>query len=120
MNDQPATAPTLADQVAAIDATAVASQIMAYGARAAIGASTVEIVAMAKRLLALSALADLTFDMLATADAVQAERNLDNRKVLQRTFKARVDFVGVSLEALGYGQQQQPAPQQEEKNDGTN
>ena len=117
MTDQPVIAPTLADQVAAIDATAVASQIMAYGARAAIGASTVEIIALAYRLQALSALADLTFDMLANADAVQAERNLDNRKALQRTFKARVNSVGAALEALGYGQQ--PDTTSQETIDGT-
>lgn len=107
MNDQPVAAPTLTEQAAAIDATEVAVRIMAQGARAAIGASTIEIVAMAKRLMALAVLADLTFDMLATADMVHAQRDPEARQALQRAVRQKIDVIGVSLEALGYGQDTQ-------------
>jgi hypothetical protein len=116
MNDQPAKGPTLADQVAAVDALFVARQIATYGTRTAIQASTVEIMALAQFVMRLSALAELTFDMLAAADAVRDETNLDNRKALQRDFACRVDLVGVSLEALGYGHQ--PETTNQEKPDG--
>jgi hypothetical protein len=117
MNDQAITKPTIADQAAAIDAAEVAARIVAQGARAAIGASTIEIVAMATRMVRLAALADLTFEMLTLADELQEARDLDARKVLAVKVKRKIDVVGASLEALGYGQQQ--PPQQEENTNGT-
>ena len=113
-----ASPPSFADQVALVDATGVAARIAAHGARAAIGASTVEVVAMASRLMALATLADLTFDMLATADLVQEARDAETRRALKAEVSRRISVVGASLEALGYGQPQPPPQQEEEKIDG--
>jgi hypothetical protein len=110
-----ASPPSFADQVAAIDAIDVAGRIIAQGPRAAIGASTHEIVAMAVRLVALHRLADLTFDMLITVDQVPAVRTDPQAlKALKALVDTKINAVGVSLEALGYGQ---PATE-EEKTDG--
>lgn len=105
--------PTLGDQIAAIDALVVAAEIIAHGSRAAIGASTVEIMAMARHLTRLSDLADLAFDMLATADLIQAQSDPDTRRALQRAVRQKIDVIGVALETLGYGKELQ----QEENND---
>ena len=104
--------PSFADQVAAIDAIAVAARIIAQGPRAAIGASTHEIVAMAVRLVALNRLADLTYDLLITVDQVPTDpRALSALKALVDT---KINAVGVSLEALGYAQPETA----QEKSDG--
>jgi hypothetical protein len=121
MTDSPAKAPTIADQVAFVDALKVATLIMSSGARGAIQASTVEILALARHLLRLQALADLTYEMLATADLLQAAADLDAKKALRREVTRKIDVVGASLEALGYGQQQpqdQQGKPEEEKLDG--
>lgn len=96
--------PSLADQAALIDAVEVAARIAAQGARGAIGASTVEIAAMAHRLLQLTMLADLTFKLLLTADAALAETRTDVRRTLNAAVRLEVSDVGFALEALGYGQ----------------
>jgi len=122
MNDKPLVMPTLADQVAFVDALKVAALIMSSGPRAAIGASTVEILALAKHLLRLQALADLTYEMLSAADALQAAPpDLGARTRLRREVTQKIGVVGASLEALGYGQQpdeQSQGQPQEEKSDG--
>jgi hypothetical protein len=104
MTESPALAPTLADQAAAIDAIALAARIVGHGSRAAIGASTVEIIALARSVLTLSHIADLAFDMLSAADRFHAERNLDTRRAMRRAVDEKIDLLGASLEALGYGQ----------------
>jgi hypothetical protein len=110
--------PSLADQAAFVDAVAIASRILSSGARGAIGASTVEIVALAQRLLALQTLADLTFDMLATADQFETVTDLDARTALRREVAQKIAVLGASLEALGFGETQSETTNQE-KNDGT-
>ncbi len=107
MSDVSPTAPSFAHQVLAIDAIEVASRIAVQGSRAAIGASTVEIVAMAHRLLQLATLADLTFELLTTADLTIAETRPETRKSLTQAVRLKVSDVGAQLEALGYGQSQQ-------------
>lgn len=103
--------PTLADQVAAVDAVAVAARIIAtQSTRAAIGASTTEIIAMARLAIQLVKLADLTFDMLTTADAAQDETRPDQKLRLRHAVKLKISDVGAALEALGYRVETQPAP----------
>ncbi len=103
---------TFADQVALVDAVAVAARIAAHGSRQAMQASTIEILAIAKHLLCLSDLVDLTYDMLAFADVVQGERDRDTRAVLRRELSQKISVIGASLEALGYGQSTSPAPEE--------
>lgn len=108
--------PTLADQVAAIDAVALAARICAArGTRAAIAASAAEIIAIAAQLLQLVKLADLTFDMLTTADAAQDEKQPDQQRRLRHAVRLKIGDVGAALEALGY-RNEQPAPQTESTN----
>ncbi|RJF70898.1 hypothetical protein [Rhodopseudomonas palustris] len=94
--------PSIADQAAAIDAIEVASRIVAHGARAAIGASTVEIIALASATIHLAKLADLTFAMMISADAMRAEREPARRLGLGRVLARQIADLGVALEALGY------------------
>lgn len=110
---------TLADQIAAIDAVETASRIVTRGARAAIGASTVEILAMAKHILQLSTLADLTFDMLSTSDQIEVARSEEERerqRALRNTLAQKVSDVGAALEALGYGQDSTTTTEEEIQN----
>lgn len=104
-SDAPApAAPSLADQAALIDAVEVASRIVSRGSRAAIGASTIDIIAMAHRLLQLTTLADLTFKLLSTADLAVAEKRPDVRRSLNAAVQLELSDVGFALETLGYGQ----------------
>jgi hypothetical protein len=113
----PPAKPTLADQVAAIDAIEVAARVCASsGTRAAIGASAAEIIAMAAQLLQLVKLADLTFDMLRTANALQDENNPDQQRRLRHAVRLQIGDVGAALEALGYRDEQPPAKQEENSN----
>ena len=96
----PAT-PTLADQIRAIDAIEVASSIVATGRRGAVGASTMEIIALAHLTAQLLTLADHVFEMMQTADALQAAHPGD-RAGMRTIFKQQVSDVGFELEALGY------------------
>lgn len=109
-----ASPPSFAEQVAAVDTAEVAARIAAHGARAAIGASTVELVALARRFMALLTIAELTYDMLATADLLPAQDNAEARHALKVEISQKISVIGASLEALGYGQ---PTPE-EEKTDG--
>jgi hypothetical protein len=70
-------------------------------------ASTIEIIAMAKLLCQLGDIVGLTFDMLAFADIVSAQKDRDTRATLRRELTHKISVIGASLEALGYGQ---PAP----------
>ena len=108
--------PSFDDQVAAIDATAAAAK-MRHGGRRAIQASVIEIVAVARRLLALDHIAGLVVDMLVAADTAAEEMDAEARAALKRQLTRKIDLVGASLEALGYGAPQ-PQPQQQEKPDG--
>lgn len=99
------------DKVAAIDAIGVATRIVANGARAAIGASTVDLVALAKRALALQTLAELTFDMIVSLDAVQPGMPPGRLAEVRRVVDRKACLVEASLEALGF---QFPQPQQGE------
>jgi hypothetical protein len=110
--------PTLADRVAAIDAVEVASRIIARGTRAAIGASAIEIIAMAHRLIHLTTLADLTFDMLQSADTAQDETLPEQKRRLRAAVRLKVGDVGAALEELGYGQPETTI-NQTENHDGT-
>jgi hypothetical protein len=112
--------PTLADQVAAIDAVEVAARIVAtQGTRAAIGASTTEIIALAQMTMRLTTLADLTFQMLGTADAYESANDQDARRALKLKVTQGISDVGFALEALGYGAVQPTTIPNEENNDGT-
>src|SRR5262249_26694024 len=91
------TAPSFDDQVAAV------ATLIARGARAAIGASTIELVAVARHLIALQNVADLTFDMLSSADRLLETKDPDLRRAMQRQVRQKISVVGASLEALGYG-----------------
>jgi glucosamine 6-phosphate synthetase-like amidotransferase/phosphosugar isomerase protein len=111
--------PTLADQVAAIDAVEVAARIVAtQGTRAAIAASATEIIALAQMTMRLTVLADLTFQMLGTADALQAARDLDARRALKLKVTQELSGVGFALEALGYGAVQPTTITTEENTNG--
>lgn len=92
--------PTL---IASVDPVEVASRICAQGSRAAIQASTVEIMALADRLIRLTTVADFTFDLLTTADLALAEKNGDTRAELRKLVRQKIDDVGLALEDLGYG-----------------
>jgi hypothetical protein len=96
-------APTLADQVAAVDAIKVASEIAAQGKRRALAASTADIIAMAMLLTHLVRLADLTFDMLFTADALESVKSQAARQAIADQVRAKIFTVAGELEALGYG-----------------
>lgn len=104
------------DKVAAVDALDVATRIIANGARAAIGASTVELVALARRTLALQTLADLTFEMIAAIDGIRAGMPPAELAALRRVVDRKASLVEASLEALGF---QFPQPQQGEETDVT-
>jgi hypothetical protein len=106
--------PSFAEQVAATDPAEVAARIAAHGARAAIGASTVELVALAQRFMALLTIADLTYEMLANADRLPAEADAEARRAKKLEVSHQISVIGASLEALGYGQSESP----EEKPDG--
>ena len=105
---------TVADQVALVDADAVAAQIASAGPRFAIQASTIEVMAMAVLIGRLRRIADLTYDMLAFADLVQAQKERDARAAMRRELSNQIAVIGASLEALGYGET--TAPQQETLN----
>lgn len=104
---------TFADQVALVDAVAVATRIEVAGSRQAIQASTIEIIAMARRLLRLNDIIDLTHDMLAFSDVVVAQRDRAVRELMRRELKEKISVIGASLEALGYGQSTAPASAKE-------
>jgi hypothetical protein len=103
---------TLADQVALVDVDAVAARIASSGPRFAIQASTIEIIAMAVRIGRLRTIADLTYDMLAFADIVTAQRDRDTRAALRPELSQKISVLGAALEALGYGQSTSPAPEE--------
>jgi hypothetical protein len=94
--------PTLAEKVAAVDAVEVASRIMAQGSRAAIRASTVEIIALADQLIRLSTLADITFELLTLADRRAPDDKPDQVRALNAAVVQQISDVGAALEALGY------------------
>ncbi|UGA45984.1 hypothetical protein HU230_0008075 [Bradyrhizobium quebecense] len=109
--DAPARQATLSDQVALINPDDVAARIASSSTRFAIQASTIEIIAMARRIEQLRPIVDRTYDMLAFADLVQAQRDRDVRAVMRRELSNKVAVIGASLEAIGYGQ---PTSTQEE------
>ncbi|UFZ05480.1 hypothetical protein LQG66_03950 [Bradyrhizobium ontarionense] len=100
--------PSFADQVLSADPLAAAARIEKQGARAAIAASTVEIVAMALLVMRLKAITDLTYDMFKAADRLDSVAQDE----LLRETRLKISVVGASLEALGYGD---VAQQQEEE-----
>jgi hypothetical protein len=91
---------------ATVDPVEVASRISIRGTRGAIGASTIEIVALAKRVLQLTTLADLAFDLLTTADLAMEEKQPEIRRSLAHAVRLKVSDLGFALEAIGYGQDQ--------------
>ncbi|MFH0302661.1 hypothetical protein AAFX91_36955 [Bradyrhizobium sp. 31Argb] len=103
---------TFADQVALVDVDAVATRIASSGPRFAIQASTIEIIAMAVLIGRLRTIADLTYDMLAFADIVTAQRDRDTRAALMSELSKKISVLGAALEALGYGQPTSPAPEE--------
>lgn len=105
----------IADQVALVNADDVAARIASSSPRFAMQASTIEIIAMAQLIGRLRPIIDRTYDMLAFADLVQAQRDRDVRVVMRRELSSKIAVIGASLEALGYGQ---PTSTQEENNDG--
>ncbi|UUO58505.1 hypothetical protein DCM80_04485 [Bradyrhizobium sp. WBOS08] len=111
----------LAAQISAVDASAVAESIVGHAShqakeRFAMGASTVEIIAMAAYLVRLQDVADLTYDMFKTADLMDAEpKGSAARAELRRHTLEKIAVVGASLEALGFGRAPTTVPSQQEK-----
>lgn len=95
--------PTFEEQVAAVDAVAVATDILKHGRRAVMSVPTVAFVAMAAELCRLSQLADLTAAMLTNIDQLNAEAEPYRRLALQHAAQVQVAMVSEALIALGYG-----------------
>lgn len=96
--------PSIADQVAATDAIDAAARVLACGTRSAISASTIEVLALAQAVLQLHGLAQLTLDMLATAD--QAATTTDRAALgpLLETLQRQAEGIGGHLETIGYAE----------------
>ncbi|ETR79318.1 hypothetical protein X566_01410 [Afipia sp. P52-10] len=94
--------PELAAQIAAVDAIKVAAAIVAQGKRAAVAASTVDVIAMAQLLTALVRITDMTFDMLFTADRLDGEASPIIRRAIADQVRAKIFAVAGELEAIGY------------------
>ncbi|ETR79170.1 hypothetical protein X566_15480 [Afipia sp. P52-10] len=94
--------PELAAQIAAVDAIKVAAAIVAQGKRAAVAASTVDVIAMAQLLTALVRITDMTFDMLFTADRLDGEASPIVRRAIADQVRAKIFAVAGELEAIGY------------------
>jgi hypothetical protein len=99
--------PSFNDKVAAttaIDTVELASRITALGVRGAMSASTVGIVAMAHRLLALETLASLTYELLNPRAEDQSDAPIDAAAMaaLRAVTIQQIGDVGAQLETLGY------------------
>ena len=105
MNEQLATVPahpTFAEQVLAVDVPALARRIQEQGSRAAIQASTVEILAMAVQLNDLNPIVEKVFKLFTTADALQAQRDPKARAPLRGEVSELIYDIADALTALGY------------------
>jgi hypothetical protein len=108
MNEQLATVPaqpTFAEQVLAVDVPALARRIQEQGSRAAIQASTIEILAMAVQLNDLTPVASNIFDLFTTANKLQAETDQTRRRALRAVVLQKIDVIAAAVLALGYGKE---------------
>jgi hypothetical protein len=117
-----ATPPTLDDRIAAIDALAVADRIGRQALRGAMAASSIEIVALARRLLRLEGCAAATFELLTSIDRMHDDPKAPDIAQQRRAVFACVEQIGNALGALGYvpqelTQDQSPKPATETIND---
>lgn len=108
--------PSFAELVLAVDVPALARKIQQQGSRAAMGASTVEIVAMAVQITDLNPIVSDTFDLLVTADALHDERDPAAREVLRASVHKKIRAIAEALLALGYGQQSPTTTEKEQGN----
>lgn len=104
MNDR--SAPTLADQVAAIDVEAVVELILARPRHGAISASMLAIIAMAQRIADLDAVAAGTAELLQQIDTHRGIYAIDTILATDEIAPVVETLTG-ALMALGYVQ---PAP----------
>lgn len=96
------TTPSFAEQVLAVDVPALARRIQQQGSRAAIQASTVEIVAMAVQINDLTPVVASTFDLLVSANQLHDERDQHKRRMLRDLVLRQIDDIASALIALGY------------------
>lgn len=108
--------PTFAEQVLAVDVPALAKRIQEQGSRAAIQASTVEIMAMAVQLNDLTPIASNIFDLFTTANELQAATDQTKRRELRGVVLRKIDDIAAAVIALGYGKE--PTTTNEEKTNG--
>lgn len=108
--------PSIADQVAAVDAIAVAARVIASGTRSAMGASTVEILALAQAVMQLHLLAQLTVEMLVTADEAATTTDRAALGPLLETLRNQAEGIGNHLVSIGYAPLQQPTTEKEMSN----
>ena len=112
----------LAAQICAVDPEAVAEAIVSHSShqakhRFAMQASIVEIIAMAAFLVRLRDVADRTYDMFKTADAMDDQpKGSPAFQELRRETLEKIAVVGASLEALGFGRSPATVPSQEPTN----
>lgn len=105
MTEQATLAPgdlTFAEMVNAVDVPALARRIQSQGSRAAIQASTVEILAMAVQLNDLNPIVEKVFKLFTTADALQAQRDPKARAPLRGEVSELIYDIADALTALGY------------------
>ncbi|MDQ2084678.1 hypothetical protein RA307_31240 [Xanthobacteraceae bacterium Astr-EGSB] len=104
-----APAPTLADQVAAVDVLAVVELIRAQGRHGAMSASTLAILAMATRIVDLDAIAGGTAELLALLHSLRGTYEADTFRH-NAAVAPVVDALAGALTELGYVQPDIPAP----------
>ncbi|MET4199098.1 hypothetical protein ABIA95_003097 [Bradyrhizobium sp. LA8.1] len=108
----------LAAQISAVDPEAVAELIVGHSThqakqRFAMQASTVDVISMAAFLLRLRDIADRTYDMFQTADAMDDQpKGSPARAELRRETLEKIAVVGAALEALGFGRSPATVPTQ--------
>lgn len=94
--------PSFAEMVCAVDVPALAKRIQQQGSRAAIQASTIEILAMAVQLNDLNPIVEKVFTLFATADVLQATRDPQARAPLKAEVSELIFEIADALTALGY------------------
>ena len=110
--------PRFEEQVATVDAVAVATAIMKHGRRDVMQVPTIAIVAMAAQLVRHAQVADLTAAMLSNIDQLNAEAEPFRRLALQNAAQVQVAMVGEALIALGYDRAETSQPTTQETTNG--
>lgn len=108
--------PTLDDRIAAIDALAVADRIGRLSLRGAMAASSIEIVALARRLIRLERCAAATFNMLVALDRLHDDPKAATAAQQRETVNALLDEVTGTLTALGYAADQDQSQDHSQQN----